>query len=102
MNISHAIKLCRTARGMSQMDLAEKANISTSYVSLIEGGKRDISISMVENIATALDTTAEIILFMAADKEKLVNIDAKFADDLSMSILELLSAKKSGVEEARL
>jgi transcriptional regulator with XRE-family HTH domain len=84
------------------MDLAEKANISTSYVSLIEGGKRDISISMVENIATALDTTAEIILFMAADKEKLVNIDAKFADDLSMSILELLSAKKSGVEEARL
>lgn len=87
---------------MSQMDLAEKANISTSYVSLIEGGKRDISISMVENIATALDTTAEIILFMAADKEKLVNIDAKFADDLSMSILELLSAKKSGVEEARL
>ncbi len=100
MNISNAVKLCRTARGISQADLAIKAGISTSYVSLIEKGKRDISISMLENIANALETPVETLIFMAADKDKFIHINEELANEISESILQLLSIKKPN--EARI
>ncbi len=100
MNISNAVKLCRTARGISQADLAIKAGISTSYVSLIEKGKRDISISMLENIANALETPVETLIFMAADKDKFIHINKELANEISESILQLLSIKKPN--EARI
>lgn len=93
MDISNTIKLCRTARGLSQAELAEKVGVSTSYISLIEKGKRDISMSMLSNLAKGLDAPIEILLFMAADKEKIRNLDSQLADDISMAVLDLLSIK---------
>ncbi len=100
MNISNAVKLCRTARDLSQKELAEKADISTSYVSLIEQGKRDVSVAMLEKIAAAMEMPVEALLFMAADKGKLANISNELASEISLSILQLLSVKKPN--EARI
>ncbi|MBK8455326.1 MAG: helix-turn-helix transcriptional regulator [Thiofilum sp.] len=100
MDISNTIKLCRTARGLSQTELAEKVGVSTSYISLIEQGKRDISMSMLSNLAKGLDAPVEILLFMAADKDQIRNLDSQLADDISMAILDLLSIKKPKKQEA--
>ena len=54
MKLGKAIKLCREQKGYNRSELAEKANLSVSYVSLLENDKRDPSLSKVEKIAGAL------------------------------------------------
>ena len=44
MNISKALKLCRTQKGITKTKLAEKANISISYLSFWDQGERDPSL----------------------------------------------------------
>lgn len=76
---------------MTQKELAKKADMSPSYVSLIEKGKRDVSIATLETLANAMNIPVEIILFMGADQSKLSRLSPALADELSMSILETLS-----------
>lgn len=45
---------CRHAQKLSQEALAQKVGISTSYVSMLEQGKRSPPLAMVERIADAL------------------------------------------------
>ena len=51
------IKFYRKKAGLTQQDLADKAQISISYLSKLEatGCKKSISIAMLNNIANALD-----------------------------------------------
>lgn len=42
-------------KAMSKTDLAVKANVSLSAVSLIFAGKRRVSVGMLRKLATALD-----------------------------------------------
>lgn len=44
----------RTNSGISQEDFAKKANITRSYMSCIENGKRAISLSIMVKIACTL------------------------------------------------
>lgn len=55
--ISNNIKSYRVEMGMTQRELADKANISISYLSKIEsdGCDQTISIAMLNQIANALD-----------------------------------------------
>lgn len=95
MNIKNALKICRTARGYSQKELAERAEMSPSYVSRIEKGQRDISIATLEKLAEALEVPLEIILFMGADRDKLKVLSADLADELAKASLDLLMIKKA-------
>jgi transcriptional regulator with XRE-family HTH domain len=52
----------RQARGMTQDDLANKASVTTSYLSRLESGKVAPGIDMVERIASALGTTVAELL----------------------------------------
>jgi transcriptional regulator with XRE-family HTH domain len=47
----------RTAVGISQEDLAGKANLDRTYISMLERGKRMPSIEVVRKLAQALGTT---------------------------------------------
>ena len=54
------IKEMRLSKGFSQEQLAEKCNLSTSYISYIETGKRKVNLSQLENIAKQLNFTIDI------------------------------------------
>ena len=45
----------RTAQSLSQEKLALKANIDRAYMHLIEKGKTNVSIELIEKIAIALE-----------------------------------------------
>jgi putative transcriptional regulator len=48
------IRIKRVTQKITQQELAEKANVSRAYISLIEAGKHEPSISVLSKIANAL------------------------------------------------
>lgn len=92
MNLGNAIKLCRTQKNMNQTELADLANISVSYLSLLERNKRDPNISTVRNIASALNVPFSILMFLAAEKNELSEVNPELAEKLSHTALELIRA----------
>lgn len=55
MTLGNAIKLIRTARGTKQRVLASRLKVSSNYISLLENGKREPSISLIKALANELD-----------------------------------------------
>jgi transcriptional regulator with XRE-family HTH domain len=91
MNVGQAIKMCRTRRGISQTDLAHRADCSVSYLSMLENNKRDPTLSTLTKIAHALNVPIGILFFLAAEREELGGIDKELAGELARTALELLS-----------
>lgn len=60
--IGKRIKEVRTARKMPQMLLAERCDISDSYLSYIECGRKTPSLEVIIRIARELDTTVDSLL----------------------------------------
>jgi transcriptional regulator with XRE-family HTH domain len=90
MDLGKAIKAIRTARGLTQKELAQRADLSVSYFSLLETNKRDPSISTIESIAQALNVPVSIMIFLAADRRELDVIDQGFVEKMSYAIYELI------------
>ena len=68
--LSGYLKKCREDRGLTQSDVAEKLDISESYYSLIENGKRQpkMKIDLAEKLSNIFGVTIEYI--MEQEKEK--------------------------------
>ena len=56
------VRLTRKKRNISQEKLAELSGLHRTYISLVERGKRNITLSNIEKIARALETKACILL----------------------------------------
>lgn len=95
MNVGQAIKLCRTQRGISQTDLAQQAECSVSYLSMLENNKRDPTLSTLENIADALGIPVSIIFFLAAEASDLKGIDKNLQGELARTALDLLNESRT-------
>lgn len=92
MNIGHALKVCRSAKKLSLGELAGRTDLSTSYLSMIESGKREPTLSSIEKIAGAMGVPTPILLFLAADSSELEGIDAETARRLSAAALDVMRA----------
>lgn len=60
--IGKRIKFYRNQKNMSQMQLAEKTELSTPYISYIETGTKKVSLPALIKIAEALGTTPNNLL----------------------------------------
>ena len=92
MNISKAIQICRTQKGMTKTKLAELAGVSLSYLSLLERGKRDPNLSTINKICDALNIPVSIFMFLASDTNDLNGISNELAEKLSLTALQLIEA----------
>ena len=91
MNIGNAIQLARTKRKLSQAELAKRANISVSYLSLLERSKRDPPLSTLRQVASALRMPIEILFFLGAESGELTGLNRELAGQLAYAALELLN-----------
>lgn len=91
MNIGQAIKMCRTRRRASQSELAQQADCSVSYLSMLENNKRDPTLSTLTKIAQALRVPVGILFFLAAEGNELSGMDKTLQGDLARTALELLN-----------
>jgi transcriptional regulator with XRE-family HTH domain len=58
------VKLLRIEKGWSQEKLALNADLDRTYIPSIEAGKRNVSITVIEKIAMALDVEIfELLIF---------------------------------------
>lgn len=63
--LGNAIVARRYSLSYSQQDLAQRAGVNRSYLSDVERGLRNITLSTLENIAQALNMTPSELLLSA-------------------------------------
>ncbi len=67
MNVGKAIRLVRTNLGLAQGALAKRVGISASYLSLIEKGRREPTLSLLRIIAKELRVSPAILLAVSSN-----------------------------------
>ncbi len=90
MNIGSAIETCRKIKRLSKTKLADRAEISISYLSLLEKGTREApNLVVLENIAKALGLPLSLLLFLASDEHS-THLNETTIDDIKKTIEYLL------------
>ncbi|WP_375265678.1 helix-turn-helix transcriptional regulator [Planktotalea sp.] len=56
------VRAARTGVGFSRRELAERSGVSMRYLAQLEGGEGNISIGLLQNIATALEIPIEALI----------------------------------------
>lgn len=90
MKIGKALKLCRSARDLSLEIVAERAGISTSYLSRLENDKREPTLAMIGKVADALDVPVPVVVFLAAEPGELKGMDKKTEQRFAQLALDLI------------
>lgn len=66
-SLAGAIRRRRLAAGLSQEDLADRASVDRTYVSLVERAKRNVTLDVLDRIASGLGVDASTLV---AEAEK--------------------------------
>lgn len=74
--IGKRIRLLRTERGFTREQLAEYAEISTDFLSVIEVGKRGMKVQNLARIAAALNVSTDYLIFGVAPTTEYAKISA--------------------------
>ena len=56
------IKRIRTKKKMTQGDICRKLDMDRSYMSAIENGKKNVTLAILEKLASALDVSVDELL----------------------------------------
>lgn len=92
MNLGRAITLCRKQRRLTQAELAKRASVSVSYLSLLERNERkDPALSTVQSLAEALKVPTGILFFLAAEDAELAGLPDELKEKLSFAALTILN-----------
>lgn len=94
VELGRRISDCRTAAGMSQKQLAGD-DLSASYISLIESGKRWPTLEVLQTVAARLGTTANALMSGGAPPRPGVEIEL----DLKWSRLALQAGEPRSAEK---
>lgn len=87
MTLGNAIKLIRTARGITQRQVAKKLKVSPNYISLIEGGRREPSLPFLRKLASTLGVP--IAMFFMWQGKPAPGVKAETVDRLREMLVEL-------------
>lgn len=94
MDYGRAIRIVRNARGLSQAQLADRLSVGTSHLSLLEAGKRQPSVQVLEEVATALTVPPHLLTLIASDATDIE--DPKNAEEIGRLAKALLRVLVSG------
>lgn len=83
-NIGLVITRLRKQRGWSQLSLAEKARVDRRYMSDVENGKRNLSLDVLQRLATALGIRTSTLILNA----ELLTEPALTVDNLRQWLVE--------------
>jgi transcriptional regulator with XRE-family HTH domain len=90
MNYSKAIRVARSLADLSQAQLADRAEIDRSYLSLIESGKRRPTVETIEKIAQALKMPFHLLSLLGSEASDVKNVNHGQIEGLSIALTKLL------------
>ena len=90
MNYSKAIRVARSLADLSQGQLADRAEIDRSYLSLIESGKRQPSVETIEKIAVALKLPFHLLSLLGSEETDVQKANPGQIESLSLALTKLL------------
>lgn len=88
--IHKALKVIRQFHSLKQVELAEKLEISKSYLSEIESGKKHISMDLLEKYSTTFDIPVSSLVFFSESIGKEGQIPEKFKRVFASKILTIM------------
>lgn len=80
MNIGNRIKEYRNMQGLTQLELANKSNISRSYLADVEKNRYNASVETLQKIATALGISLSKLLTVEEKLELTLNSISTISD----------------------
>jgi len=95
-----AFRIVRAAFNLRQADLAPRLDITPSQLSLIEAGKRQPSLRVVNALARAVGMPAALVTLLASSAEDVESTSANDAGDLAKALLRLLVAAKDEQQQS--
>jgi len=90
MNYAKALRIARAIKGVQQKDLAVEAGLDTSYVSLLEQGKRKPSLKTIRSLSEALNIPTELFTLLATEADDLTLTDPSELENVGISLARLL------------
>lgn len=95
MDYGRALKICRAALELNQQDVAKRAGITNSYLSLVEGGKRSPSLATLEKICKAMRVPPHLVMLLAAGPQDIPGPEREKLGEVAKSLLQLLTSRPS-------
>lgn len=89
-----AFRIIRAAFGLRQSELAERMPVTASQLSLIEAGKRQPSLRVVDGLANAVGVQSALISLLASSPEDVESQPDEDISALSRALLRLLVSAK--------
>ena len=88
MNIGLSIKKMRKKKGVNQQSLSEITQITQTYLSLIENGRKTPSIAVLRQISDALNVPLPVIIWNSIEE-----------NDVAIEKIEAFRALKLNVDQ---
>lgn len=96
MSLGEKLKALRTAKKMSQKELAERIGIAKSVISFYESGDRFPSYDVLIKIARIFNVTTDYLLDV--ERERTVNVSGLSEEDIAAvtTVIDTLKRKSNG------
>lgn len=91
--LGDTFKKLRLARGLSQADVARQAQISVSFLSLLERGKRDPTLRVLRKLARSLGSPFGLLLASALVTEGEGELEDRHQLEAISSLVEAVRIK---------
>jgi transcriptional regulator with XRE-family HTH domain len=91
-NYAKAFRVIRAAFGLRQSELAERMPITASQLSLIEAGKRQPSLKVVDGLASAVGIPSALVTLLASTPDEVQAGQDEQISELARVLLRTLVA----------
>src|SRR4051812_29743629 len=101
MDYSKAVRIARAVAGLQQRELAKKAGLDPSHVSLIEKGSRKPSVGAIQKICKALEIPEPLFTLLAAEAQDLKGINEKQIERLGGYLAHFVMGDEATPKQSR-
>jgi len=85
--ITQRIREERRMRGISQYKLGAKLGVDNTYISKLESNKKNVSLNMLADIATALNVSTDYLIFGAESQRNVFSAILEGCNDKEKRII---------------
>ena len=101
MNYGKAIRVARAIAGMEQKQLAAKANLNPSHISLIEKGARRPSTRAITKMCKAMRIPEPLFAMLAAERHDLAGIGEQEFEQIGTHLARFLLRHEPVVKRSK-